>query len=117
MKFNDWLLTEIKKRGWSQAELARQSGLTRAAISNYIAGQSPNGEAIDKLAKAFKMPPSVLFEISSSKKTATDPWVEEIAHKLSLLDESRKTIAHKLLKALLDEQEDNHSQNEEKLVK
>lgn len=114
MKFTDWLLAEMKKRGWSQAELARRSGLTRAAINNYVSGHRPNGAAIDKLAKAFQVPPSVLFEItSSSKKSSHNPWADEIAYKLSLLDESRKTIAEKFIQALLDETQKDSSERKD----
>ncbi len=113
MKFNDWLLEEMKKRGWSQAELARRSGLTRAAISNYVSGQRPNSVAIDKLAKAFQVSPSMLFEITSiTKKVVNDTWADEMAYKLSLLDESRKKIADKFIRALLDEPKDGSSKGQ-----
>jgi transcriptional regulator with XRE-family HTH domain len=37
MKFSDWLIEELKKRdNMTQAELARRSGLTSGAISNYL---------------------------------------------------------------------------------
>lgn len=104
MKFSEWLLDEMEKRNWSQADLARRAGLTRAAISNYVSGKRPNGEAIDKLAKALQLPPSLLFDISSTTKNPTrNTWADEMAHKLSLLDESRKEIAEKFIRALLDQ--------------
>jgi transcriptional regulator with XRE-family HTH domain len=107
MKFNDWLIDEMKKRSWSQAELARRSGLTRSAISNYVSGQRPNSSAIDKLAKAFQLPPSVLFDISSTtRKTVNNTWADEMAYKLSLLDDARKSIAEKFIVALLGNGDD-----------
>ena len=30
--FSDWLMNEMRERGWNQAELARRSGVTRQAI-------------------------------------------------------------------------------------
>lgn len=31
----DWMIAERKKKGWSQADLSRETGLTRTAISDY----------------------------------------------------------------------------------
>jgi transcriptional regulator with XRE-family HTH domain len=106
MNFADWLIAEMNKNNWSQSELSRRSGLTRAAISNYVSGQKPNSSAIEKLAKAFNISPASLFEITRSKKASTsDPWVSEMEYKISLLTGTRREMAERLLNALLDEQE------------
>lgn len=42
------------KRGWSQAELARQSGMARNNVSTYIRGaKMPTRESAEKLARAL----------------------------------------------------------------
>lgn len=62
--FNAWLLEQLKTLAWSQADLARASGLTRAAISRYINDKNriPDEVALRKIAKAFNMPPELVFE-------------------------------------------------------
>jgi len=41
--FSQWVLEQMKSRDWSQAELARQSGLSRTAISDVISGKTDPG--------------------------------------------------------------------------
>lgn len=61
--FSDWLLEEMNKRGWSQADLARASGLNRQVISNYINSRrnKPEPDALVALAHGMKMSPIVIF--------------------------------------------------------
>jgi len=50
------LLQLMRRRGWRQAEFARQAGLTRNAISVYLRGDSlPNPDSLQKLAAALGM--------------------------------------------------------------
>lgn len=42
VNFPDWIVQEMNAREWSQSDLARQSGLTRQAISHLIAGRTKN---------------------------------------------------------------------------
>ena len=35
----DWLLNELKRRGWSQRELARRAGLPQSTLSQAISGK------------------------------------------------------------------------------
>ena len=102
--FNDWLLERLKENGWSQADLARRSGLTRGAISNYVNGRVPDEISLRKIAKAFNMPPENVFRIAGVlPQSVDDPWVNEIAYKLKLLDESRRNLVDKFIKMLLDD--------------
>lgn len=61
--FSDWLLEEMNKRGWSQAELARASGLNRQSVSDYVNRRrtNPEPEALVALAQAFKISPVTIF--------------------------------------------------------
>ncbi len=60
--FNDWLLKQLQDREWSQADLARSSGITKGAISNYINGRIPDETALRKIAKALNLPADLVFE-------------------------------------------------------
>lgn len=63
INFSDWLLDEMNKRGWSQAELARASGLNRQSVSDYVNRRrtNPEPEALVALAQAFKISPITIF--------------------------------------------------------
>lgn len=63
-KFSDWLLEQLNEKKWSQADLARASGLTRATISYYLGPKSkkPDESAVRKIAKAFNLPIDLVYE-------------------------------------------------------
>ena len=52
----------LQERGWSQAELARKSGVTRQAIWNIINGQDPSLALLRRLAAELGVTESDLLE-------------------------------------------------------
>lgn len=62
MRLNtDRLLALAEDRGWSQADLARKVGVSRSAVTRWIAGQrQPGSKTIEKLLKLA--PIEVLFD-------------------------------------------------------
>jgi transcriptional regulator with XRE-family HTH domain len=80
--FNGWLLKKLQEMNWKQADLARHSGITRAAISNYINGRVPDETALNKIAKAFKIPPEIVFRAAGllPPQNETSELIEEITH-------------------------------------
>ena len=104
--FNDWLLKQLKEKNWAQADLARASGLTTAAISKYINGRIPDDASLRKIAKALKISAEAVFRAAGVLPPVTDnPRAEKIAHRFNLLDDMRKGIAEHLLDGLIDQQE------------
>lgn len=58
----EYLLTEMEKRGWKQADLARYAGLDSGLINNYISGRRNIGATSAlAIAKAFKVAPEIVF--------------------------------------------------------
>ncbi|MFF3097963.1 helix-turn-helix domain-containing protein [Streptomyces cyaneofuscatus] len=54
MDFGPWLARQLKQSGMSQADLAQDIGLTRAAVSAWITGRAtPREETINKIAEAL----------------------------------------------------------------
>lgn len=53
-----FLLAEIERRGWTQARLAEEAGITAGALSKLIRNPEtdPDLETLDKLAQGLKMP-------------------------------------------------------------
>jgi molybdate-binding protein/transcriptional regulator with XRE-family HTH domain len=62
-------------RGWSQAELARASGVSRAAISAIETSRLvPSTAAALRLARALEVPVETLFELGPSAATPAWAW-------------------------------------------
>ena len=104
--FGKWLLQELENRDMSQSELSRLSGLSRGTLSNLISGTRGRGpDSIEAIARAFKMPPEQVFRVAGllPPKPDEDAWVEEQAHKLSLLTPGKRPMMSKLLDAMLEE--------------
>ena len=63
--FSGWLQLELNNRNWSKADLARASGLSSAQITRIVKReQNPGPESCSEIARAFKMPPEMVFRIA-----------------------------------------------------
>ncbi|MGC1374647.1 MAG: helix-turn-helix transcriptional regulator, partial [Anaerolineales bacterium] len=73
--FIDWLRKELEERGWSQAELARQSKLSPAQITRLLNGERGIGETgLNAIARALRLPPETVFRAAGMlPNRATDP--------------------------------------------
>ncbi len=81
--FVNWLLNEMDKRGMSQADLARASGLSKTAISKIISeSRAPGHEASSAIAKAFNFPPEIVFRKAGllPEKGEEPPELKELTH-------------------------------------
>ena len=61
--FNEWLLEQMTERDWTQADLARASGLNRQSISDYINLRRPNPDpqALVAIAHGLNISPITVF--------------------------------------------------------
>lgn len=102
--FNEWLLERLKEQDWSQADLARASGLTTGAVSNYINGRIPDESALRKIAKAFRLPPELVFEKAGllPPKTELTPLKRALLHLAQDLPDSDIELAIKILETRAD---------------
>lgn len=61
-QLGDWLLDELRKRDWSQNELARRSGLTSGTISNIVTGRMGGSkQTLKAIARALRVPTEIIF--------------------------------------------------------
>lgn len=61
-EFSRRLYSMMLGKGWTQAEMARQSGLTRDSISGYVRGNHmPTHESVNALAAALGVKPEELL--------------------------------------------------------
>lgn len=61
-EFTEFIQAEMKKRGWSQADLARQTGMTTGGVSMLLnQTRKPSPDTLLTIASAFQLPPERLF--------------------------------------------------------
>lgn len=105
--FPKWLEQQRNEKGWSQSDLSRAAGISRQVISDYEGYKRKffDEDILKKIARAFKMPPEHVFRMAGllPQKADTDEWVEEMNHKMGLLDHAKRPMAERLLNALLEE--------------
>lgn len=109
MKFNEWLLSQMADKDWSQADLARETNLTRATISNYVAGRTPDKNALRKLARAFKLAPELIFE--KAGLLPPKPELSIIKRKLAHIAESLPDSDVEMAIALLEQRTEYYRKN------
>jgi len=114
-KFKEWLLEEMGKREWSQADLARYADLNRAVINKLLNGQStPRPATLESIARAFKTPVEKVYRIAGllPEVPEAEGFIEEIIHNIKRIQNpKRKSTALLLIKALIVEEEEENNQS------
>lgn len=107
MFFSEWLQQQMGERDLSQADLARKTGLSTAAISNLInqMRKKPAPETLKLIAKALGLPQRQVFEAAGFIDPDPDPTptLEEVNHKLSQLPIWQQQIVLNFVDSLLNE--------------
>lgn len=106
--FADWLINELAKRDWSQAELARRCSTTTATISRIINGERRIGtDVANAIAFAMKIPNEEVFRQAGllPSKPEIDPALEELNYKLSTLPPDLQEEALNYLNYLIEKQD------------
>lgn len=115
--FSDWLEIEISKRGWSQAETARQAGVTRSAINGVLSKTRTAGNDLcEAIARAFKIPPEVVFRKAGllPNKPEKDQLSEEAEYLFQQLPEYQRRQAIDFIRFLAEQKGDYVTETMEK---
>lgn len=90
-EFSRRLYRLMLKKGWTQAELARQSGVSRDGVSGYIRGlHMPTHEKVNDLAKALGVKPEEL--LPNVAQSAIEEDTPSLELKVSTSDPSRSWL-------------------------
>jgi len=112
-RFKEWLLEEMGRREWSQADLARSADLNRAVINKLLNGQSsPSPATLEAIARAFKVPVESVYRLAGLLPSIPEPdsFIEEALHLLGQIkNPQRQATALLLIKALVTEEEQENS--------
>jgi transcriptional regulator with XRE-family HTH domain len=88
--FNTWLIGELKKRDWSQSDLARESNTARATISNLLnEARNPGVDLLKAIAIALHYPPEFVFRMAGllPPERKGNPTDDELLHLFDQLNE------------------------------
>lgn len=111
--FSDWLQSELDKRRWSQADLAYSAGISRAVVNKLLNRKTyPQPDTLQAIARAFKMPVETVYRAAGllPQETETDAFAAEVLYKIKLIKSpKRRKTALRVLKALIDEEENESS--------
>ena len=109
LRFAEWLQLEMDKRGWSQSDCARACELNRAVINKLLNGKCrPQPVTLIAIARGLKLPVETAYRAAGLLPLSTDgdDASQEILHLFrSIQSPQRKATAVILLKALVDEEE------------
>lgn len=111
MEFSDWLLSELAKRKWTQADLARRSGLTKQAVTNYVSGRVPNRDALVSIAKSLQIPIEIIFDaVTGKNKSEKTLQISKFDHIIEQLPDEDIDDLYTLAKAKLERIEEKDRQ-------
>jgi transcriptional regulator with XRE-family HTH domain len=97
-----WLSKELEGRKWSQGELARQAGMSRAFVSRVLSGDaSPSTNFCYKIAAALGESPEKVLRLAGILPTASDdPALAELRDLVENLPPSQRKQALDFLRFL-----------------
>jgi transcriptional regulator with XRE-family HTH domain len=93
MDLSEFVESEMRKRGWNQADLARFTGMTTGGVSMLLnRTRKPNPDTLIALAKAFTIPAETLFRVAGflPEVTTIDSQKEELLYLFDQLPEKEK---------------------------
>ncbi len=84
--FVNWLIAQIQARNWSQADLARASGLNKQSIHYYLtqSAKPPHAHALAKIAYALDLPVEEVYRAAGflPQPPEINETIEEILHEV-----------------------------------
>ena len=107
--FSQWLQSEINKKGMSQADLARKSGISKAYISRIFSeNRSPSAETLKAFAIALNAMPETVYRAAGLLPAETEKKliIEELLFSLSHLTEDQQKQLLQYAKFMLSSEEE-----------
>ncbi len=104
MNIAEWLKEELQKRGMSQADLSRKSGISAGHITKVLNGDRGLGEqALKGIAEAFHVPPELVFRKAGllPQISENDEAKEELIFLFERLPDNEKRIILRQLQATI----------------
>lgn len=106
--FGVWLGRQLVRREWTQADLARRTGISSGRISEWVRGtRLPNSESAVRLADALHENPDYVLALTGHRPGAFTDDDPDTAALISLIrkihwDDFKRSLARKVLEAMLN---------------
>jgi transcriptional regulator with XRE-family HTH domain len=107
-KFPDWLNSVLQDKGWSQSELARRAGVSRATVSDVLLGQEKAGYKLCLgIASALNVPPETVLQVAGLLPGAPkqDEKRQELIHLYEMMSEDNRNDQLDYARMKLEKQE------------
>lgn len=104
--FATWLIEELKKKDWSQSDLARRAGVSQVTVSRVLSEtRQPGPEFCQGVAQALRIPPEQVFRRAGllPLKSQQQEGIEELLFYYEQLTPGDQARALTLLRALAEE--------------
>lgn len=89
--FANWLTAQMQERNWSQADLARASGLHKQSIHYYLtqSAKPPHAQALIRVAYALRLPVEEVYRAAGFLPHLPDinQTIEEILYEMEDMPE------------------------------
>lgn len=73
-EFGKWLAYQLKRRGWSQADLAKETGASTGSISRWINGsRTPDPPWCDRIADVFGVDVDAVLTLAGHRPHIDEP--------------------------------------------
>jgi transcriptional regulator with XRE-family HTH domain len=108
--FSGWLQREMDLRHWNQNDLAREAGIARQTVNGILnSKRAPGIQTCNGIAKAMKLPYSVLYERAGLiPRRQTNEMVEEIKNKIDLLSPESQKVLLDLINGMLEREKNEN---------
>ena len=105
MKFSEWIVSELDKRGWSRSEAARRGDISPSMFDKVINGYSDPGiKFLRGLSIAFDIPLyDVFMKLDEMKKESKDSWASRMEQRLENIKVDKRIIFEKFIASLEDD--------------
>jgi len=105
VNFVDWLQNELNKRNWSQADLARRSGVAPGTISRIMNNSRGVGpELLNLIAIGLRLPPEQVFRAAGllPEQENDSPRAEEAKFLFQQIPEEDQEIIIQLMRVICE---------------
>src|SRR5215212_7617386 len=83
--YSAWMLEEMRRREWRQADFARAAGVDVSMVSRWLQGRRPDPASLERVASALGIDLDTLLTLAGHRPRSPrddDPWVASLVEKV-----------------------------------
>lgn len=83
--YKDWMLAEMRRREWRQADFARAAGVDVSMVSRWLNGRRPDPASLERVAAALGVDLDGLLTLAGHRPRSSrddDPWTATLVAKV-----------------------------------